>query len=940
MKNLIYGLGLSVITLILLLIITTTSSRMMRETEIRETLANAVDNAVENVMETNTYDVDDRKEFVSDVMENLALQYHSTSEKVRISVNSADCEEGVLFIKATAFYKNPIGNTGSVEYTKKSIYADKGLKGMKSDREYEIYYMLDEDTVYRSYPAKLKDAYPVPENPVQSGKVFINWRDAEGNTYVKGQNFPATVTESATYYAVFSTESMPAQSLTLEAQTDTMTVGARQALKAIVLPENATNKAVKWSSSDTSILTVNSIGFVTAMKEGEADITVELADGSLPPASCHIKVKDVSEIKVTADTTFVNEDETRKITVTTVDGEQINADCSFTSSNPSVVYVNSIGIMQPMGPGTAYITITHRRSGASTSIPVMIAEVTDYHGVYDQNEHGIKVTCPGADIVYYTDANGSNESETSPMYTDAGEYEVSYKISFSNCEPIEGSAFVMIEKAERQLSISASEDTLVYPEQKTYSFTSDEDDMTKVSMQTENNNGCLTATKEGNSIVVKSGVKEGDVDVNICVPETTNYKMTMKTLKIHVKNGTIRADVAIPQNGSYDGESHTIKVTPLAPCDDAVVTYSSTEDGDYTTVPPECVDAGTYTVYYRVEMPGYKTISSSANVVIKKAPGKLSFNKKEIALTGESSCELSVTENLSEGNITFEIGNDSLIAMDKVYTTVVTEEILDEETGEVLVPESTSEVFNGYKITAKEDAYGYTYIKAFSEAGANYEKSECIIPVYIGAECGVYDTNGILVLPWNDLMALGVDITKDYTADTYKTDENSMYSTLKAIKDGTVVPINEFDMTTVTVGKIIIPATHARIGNYAFAGLDTVTQVTVLSGVTSIGENAFAECPALTNVVLPSSVTTIGGNAFSGVQTICAEETIPGAPWGATELHHYPDESDICSICGHHRAEATTMASATSRMSMITNLFATFGTEARTQNVCLRSLFF
>lgn len=111
MKNTVYGVGLSIVTFILLLIITTVSGRMMRETEIRETLASAVDNAVENAMESNVYTISNRSQFVSDVMENLAYQYHSTSEKVKIEVNKADHNKGILFIKATAYYKNPIGNT-------------------------------------------------------------------------------------------------------------------------------------------------------------------------------------------------------------------------------------------------------------------------------------------------------------------------------------------------------------------------------------------------------------------------------------------------------------------------------------------------------------------------------------------------------------------------------------------------------------------------------------------------------------------------------------------------------------------------------------------------------------------------------------------------------------------------------------------------------------
>lgn len=142
MKNAVYGVGLSIVTFILLLIITTVSGRMMRETEIRETLASAVDNAVENAIESNVYTISSRSQFVSDVMENLAYQYHSTSEKVKIEVNKADHNKGILFIKATAYYKNPIGNTGSVSYPKKYIYA---TQDTREDHLYKITYKIPDE---------------------------------------------------------------------------------------------------------------------------------------------------------------------------------------------------------------------------------------------------------------------------------------------------------------------------------------------------------------------------------------------------------------------------------------------------------------------------------------------------------------------------------------------------------------------------------------------------------------------------------------------------------------------------------------------------------------------------------------------------------------------------------------------------------------------------
>ena len=55
---------------------------------------------------------------------------------------------------------------------------------------------------------------------------------------------------------------------------NTMYVGDSKTLSATVSPSNATNKGVTWKSSNTSVLTVNSNGTITAKSAGSAKITV------------------------------------------------------------------------------------------------------------------------------------------------------------------------------------------------------------------------------------------------------------------------------------------------------------------------------------------------------------------------------------------------------------------------------------------------------------------------------------------------------------------------------------------------------------------------------------------------------------------------------------------------------------------------------------------
>lgn len=66
--------------------------------------------------------------------------------------------------------------------------------------------------------------------------------------------------------------------------------GKSKTLKASVSPANATNKSVRWSSSNKSIVTVNAKGKVTGKKAGNATITVKAKDGSGKKAVCKVVV--------------------------------------------------------------------------------------------------------------------------------------------------------------------------------------------------------------------------------------------------------------------------------------------------------------------------------------------------------------------------------------------------------------------------------------------------------------------------------------------------------------------------------------------------------------------------------------------------------------------------------------------------------------------------
>ena len=66
------------------------------------------------------------------------------------------------------------------------------------------------------------------------------------------------------------------------------------------------------------------------------------------------------------------------------------------------------------------------------------------------------------------------------------------------------------------------------------------------------------------------------------------------------------------------------------------------------------------------------------------------------------------------------------------------------------------------------------------------------------------------------------------------------------------------------IESYVIPSSVTSIGNSAFSGCDSLSEVVIPFSVTSIGDRAFAGCGSLSEVVIPSSVTSIGDRAFAG----------------------------------------------------------------------------
>ncbi|HNX16640.1 MAG TPA: Ig-like domain-containing protein [Bacilli bacterium] len=124
--------------------------------------------------------------------------------------------------------------------------------------------------------------------PVQVGTADITVRTEDGNY-------------SAVCHVTVTNNTIHVTSVSLSQNTLAIAKGSTANLTATVLPSNATNKNVSWSSDNTGVATVSN-GTINALATGTATITATTIDGSFTD-SCSITVEDETLSELSVDNT-------------------------------------------------------------------------------------------------------------------------------------------------------------------------------------------------------------------------------------------------------------------------------------------------------------------------------------------------------------------------------------------------------------------------------------------------------------------------------------------------------------------------------------------------------------------------------------------------------------------------------------------------------------
>jgi uncharacterized protein YjdB len=153
-------------------------------------------------------------------------------------------------------------------------------------------------------------------------------------------------------------------------------IGDNETLVPTVLPANAKNKKLSWSSSKEGVATVNN-GVITAIAVGTT-IIVAITDDGKYKASCLVTVGGVAVTGVTlAPTTLeLDVDESKVLAPTVEPVSAANKKVSWNSSDTSKAIVTN-GTVTGIAPGTATITVkTNNNLTATCNVTVKRVAVT------------------------------------------------------------------------------------------------------------------------------------------------------------------------------------------------------------------------------------------------------------------------------------------------------------------------------------------------------------------------------------------------------------------------------------------------------------------------------------------------------------------------------------------------------------------------------------
>lgn len=167
----------------------------------------------------------------------------------------------------------------------------------------------------------------------------------------------------------------PVSDITISQRTLELKIGETGTLSATVAPENATNKAVTWASSNINAATVDGSGNVTAVAEGSSVISVTTDDGGFSD-SCTVTVcpanVPVSGINIENSKLTLRPNESIAIVVNVLPDNATNKAVTWKSADENVATVDANGNVTAVAQGQTVVSAVTDEGGFTAECIVSV----------------------------------------------------------------------------------------------------------------------------------------------------------------------------------------------------------------------------------------------------------------------------------------------------------------------------------------------------------------------------------------------------------------------------------------------------------------------------------------------------------------------------------------------------------------------------------------
>lgn len=168
-------------------------------------------------------------------------------------------------------------------------------------------------------------------------------------------------------------KTIPVTSISLNKSKTTIYVKGTEQITPSYTPSNATYKTVSYYSSDPSVVTVDSNGLITGIKEGSAVITVRTNQDNISVNMNVTVIRNVAKnVKLTETSVTISKNDTYALGATVTPANASDKTVTYVSDDQTIATVDKTGIIKGIKPGTTTITVTPNGGGSSSTCLVTV----------------------------------------------------------------------------------------------------------------------------------------------------------------------------------------------------------------------------------------------------------------------------------------------------------------------------------------------------------------------------------------------------------------------------------------------------------------------------------------------------------------------------------------------------------------------------------------